>query len=401
MPQLRSGRSFAFRWIPLCLAAAVAWSCAAPLPVSNGPSPVPVTPFLTASDPATCATTTLAAMTEDQRVGELFMLGINGAAMSAAEVAALQAYHLGSTFLVNSRQGGAESIRTLTAQIQSLATDSNTYGVRLFIAADQEGGYVQRLNGPGFDKIPTALEQGGLSTSTLEADAVTWGKQLAAAGINLNLAPVMDVVPPGTDADNAPIGALEREYGHDPTTAGDHGSAVVRGMAGAGVATALKHFPGLGRVVGNTDNVGGVVDSVTTAQDPYLASFQAGITAGAPFVMISLATYSKIDPDRQAVFSTTIIGTILRGQLGFTGVVVSDDIGAAAAVASMAAGDRATAFITAGGDLMIVSGVSAAGQMAEAVLSHARADSAFEAQVDAAATRVLQAKAAYGLLSCA
>jgi beta-N-acetylhexosaminidase len=340
-------------------------------------------------------------MTEDQRVGELFMLGINGAAMSAAEVAALQAYHLGSTFLVNSRNGGVDSVRTLTAQIQSLATDSNTHGVRFFIAADQEGGYVQRLNGPGFDKIPTALEQGGLSTSNLEADAVTWGKQLAAAGINLNLAPVMDVVPPGTDADNAPIGALEREYGHDPTTVGDHGSAVVLGMAQAGVATTLKHFPGLGRVVGNTDNVGGVVDSVTTAQDPYLASFQAGITAGAPFVMISLATYSKIDPDRQAVFSAEIIGTILRGQLGFTGVVISDDIGAAAAVASMAAGDRATVFIAAGGDLMIVSGVAAAGQMAVAVLSHARADSAFAAQVDAAATRVLQAKAAYGLLSCA
>ena len=175
---------------------------------------------------------------------------------------------------------------------------------------------------------------------------------------------------------------------------------MVLGMAQAGVASTLKHFPGLGRVGGNTDKVGGVVDSATTADDPYFVSFGAGIKAGAAFVMISLATYSRIDPNRQAIFSTTIIEAILRGQLGFAGVVVSDDIGATAAVASMAVGDRATGFIAAGGDLMIVSGVAAAGQMAEAVLSRARADSTFAAQVDAAAARVLQAKAAYGLLPC-
>lgn len=339
-------------------------------------------------------------MTGEQRVGELFMLGIDGAAVSASEMAALQTYHFGSTFLVNSRKGGVDSIRTLTAQIQSLATDANTHGARFLIAVDQEGGYVQRLSGPGFDTIPTALAQGRLAVSELRAKAYAWGGQLAAAGINMNLAPVMDVVPPGTEADNAPIGALEREYGGEPATVGDHGSAVVLGMADAEVATTLKHFPGLGRVGGNTDKVGGVVDSATTSDDPYLASFKAGIKAGADFVMISLATYSRIDPNHQAIFSKAIIETILRGQLGFLGVVVSDDIGATAAVASMAVGDRATGFIAAGGDLMVVSGVVEAGQMAEAVLSRARADSIFEAQVDAAAGRVLQAKAAYGLLPC-
>lgn len=328
------------------------------------------------------------------------MLGINGGALSSAESAALQTYHFGSAFLVNSRKGGVDSIRPLTAQIQSMATGENTRGVRFFIAADQEGGYVQRLNGPGFNAIPTALAQGQMPVATLQADAATWGGQLSAAGINMNLAPVMDVVPAGSESDNAPIGALQREYGSDPATVGDHGSAVVLGMAQAGVATTLKHFPGLGRVGGNTDKVGGVVDSVSTAEDPYLASFQAGIRAGATFVMISLATYSRIDPNHQAIFSTAIIGTLLRGQLGFDGVVISDDIGATAAVASMAAADRATGFVAAGGDLMIVSGVAAAGQMAEAVLGRARADSEFAAQVDAAAARVLQAKAAYGLLPC-
>jgi beta-N-acetylhexosaminidase len=171
-------------------------------------------------------------------------------------------------------------------------------------------------------------------------------------------------------------------------------------MAQAGIATTLKHFPGLGRVTGNTDTVAGVVDSTTTADDHYLEAFLTGIEAGAPFVMVSLATYTAIDPDHQAVFSPTIIGTLLRQTLGFDGVVMSDDLGAAASVASMAPGDRATEFIAAGGDLMIVSGVDPAGQMAAAVLDRARSDSGFAAQVEAAALSVLQAKAAYGLLSC-
>jgi beta-N-acetylhexosaminidase len=391
--------------LPLVLAALVAASCGTGPTASAPPPTVALSQSSQSSASAppssvTCAAQTLAGMTEEQRIGQLLVLGISGASLSTAEIGAIRNYHLGSTFLVGNRNGGVASVRTLSAAIQALATTANTHGVHFFVAADQEGGYVQRLSGPGFDTIPTALDQGGLAAADLQSEATIWGRQLAAAGINLNLAPVMDVVPPGQDSGNTPIGALEREYGHDPTTAGDHGAAVVRGMTAAGIATTLKHFPGLGRVTGNTDKVAAVVDSVTTADDPYLGSFAEGIGAGAPFVMISLATYSAIDPANQAVFSPTIIGTLLRGRLGFDGVVISDDLGATAAVASMAPGDRATAFIAAGGDMVVVAGVAPASQMADAVLTRAAADPGFAAQVAAAALRILEAKAAYGLLSC-
>jgi beta-N-acetylhexosaminidase len=339
-------------------------------------------------------------MTEEQRVGQLFVLGISGDHLSAAETSAIETNHFGSVYLVNSRTGGVESVRTLTTAIDALATDSNTHRVAFFVAADQEGGKVQRLSGPGFSTIPSALAQGQIPTTTLKADATTWGRELSAAGVNLDLGPVMDVVPSGADAINKPIGALQREYGHDPTTVGSHGAAVIEGMALGGIATTLKHFPGLGRVVGNTDTTVGVVDSTTTSDDPYLAAFRTGITAGAPFVMVSLATYSAIDPDRQAVFSPAIIGTLLRGQLGFQGAVVSDDLGAAAAVSSLAPGARATAFVAAGGDLILVGSAGPATDMAASVLARTRADTGFAAQVDTAALRVLEAKATYGLLSC-
>jgi len=339
-------------------------------------------------------------MTEEQRIGQLILLGVGGDRLTAGEIAAIAKYRLGSVWLFNWRTGGIESVRPLTAEIQALATESNTRGIGFFVGADQEGGQIQRLTGPGFSRIPSALEQGRLSTATLEADAVEWGSELKAAGVNLNFAPVMDVVPPGGDATNAPIGALQREYGHDPATVGSHGAAVIRGLAQSGIATTLKHFPGLGRVVGNTDTAAGVVDSTTTADDPYLEAFRAGIQVGAPFVMVSLATYSAIDPEHQAVFSSTIMQTLLRDQLGFDGVVMSDDLGAAASVSSLVPGDRAIAFIVAGGDLMIVAGVDSASKMAAAVLDRARSDPGFAARVDDAAGRVLRAKQAYGLLSC-
>jgi beta-N-acetylhexosaminidase len=412
VPSKGSGRGT--RLVPfLVLAAAIAVACSG---ASTGPpssaaasAPSSAPSSATSAGPSgsatptpspACASQKLAAMSEVQRVGQLFLLGVAGDHLSAPEKAAIQTYHLGSAWLYNWRTGGVAGIRPLTTEIQAVATDGNTGGVGFFIGADQEGGRIQRITGPGFSTIPSALDQGALPVDALQADAAGWGRELAAAGINLDFGPVMDVVPTGADASNAPIGALQREYGHDPATAGDHGAAVVRGMAQAGIATTLKHFPGLGRVSANTDTANSVVDTVTTANDAYLDSFGAGIRAGAPFVMVSLATYTAIDPNHQAVFSPAIIGDVLRGRLGFDGVVISDDLGAAAAVKSMSPADRATMFIAAGGDFIIVGGATPAGQMAAAVVDRANSDKGFAAQVDAAVLRVLRAKETYGLLRC-
>ena len=157
----------------------------------------------------------------------------------------------------------------------------------------------------------------------------------------------MDVVPQGTAASNAPIGALDREFGFDPVTNGQHGTAFIQGMAAAGVTTVAKHFPGLGRVAGNTDFTSNVVDNVTTANDPYLNSFRAAVGAGVPMVMVALATYTQIDPTELAVFSPTVM-RLLRNGLGFSGVIVSDDLGQAAAVQAIPVATRATGFLSRG-----------------------------------------------------
>lgn len=383
--------------MPSSGATATAIAVVTPLPTSTA-APRPTTTD-GQSNLGACVNLTLGRLTEDQRVGQLFLLGLSGSALTADEEAAILDGHLGSVWLVGARTTGVATTASLTAAVQRLAPRA-TGGVGFLVGTDQEGGLVQRLSGPGFSVIPSALFQGSWSAATLRADAAAWGRQLVAAGVNLDLAPVVDVVPPGGEAWNAPIGELNREFGFDSATVGAHGAVFVEGMADAGVAATLKHFPGLGRVTGNTDFTGGVVDRVTTRDDPDLASFRAGIAAGAQFVMISLATYARIDPLRPAAFSPTVIQGMLRGELGFQGVVVSDSLGDAAAVAAVPPATRALDFVAAGGDLIVVERPAVAVTMAAALRARAASDPAFRAIVDAAARHVLAAKAAAGLVAC-
>jgi beta-N-acetylhexosaminidase len=365
---------------------------------ASAPSATPSAGSPTTGSPAAaCVTHVLGNLTLAQRVGELFLVGVDGNIAGPELTAAERTYRFGS-LLLNKTAAGTAALAAQTAAMQELAP-SDTSGVHLFIAANQEGGQIQQLTGPGFASMPSAVEQGSWSLSTLRAAATDWGTDLRAGGVNLDLAPVMDVVPQGSAASNAPIGALDREFGFDPVTNGEHGTAFIQGMAAAGVMTVAKHFPGLGRVAGNTDFTSNVVDNVTTATDPYLNSFRTAIGAGVPMVMVALATYTKIDPGELAVFSPTVM-RLLRNGLGFNGVIVSDDMGEAAAVQAVPVGARAVDFLTAGGDLVTSQSLAPAEQMAAAVLAKASGNAAFRATVDSAAQRVLAAKRAAGLLPC-
>jgi beta-N-acetylhexosaminidase len=361
--------------------------------------PEPTGAAATASAAAACVGQIYDGMTQAQRVGQLFIVGVSGDVAGPVTAAALQRYHFGSLLLGTDTSVGVYGVSAATLHMQSLATQVNTAGVRFFIGANQEGGEIQPLSGPGFSVMPTALTQGSWSVSTLREQAEVWGSELRQAGVNLNLAPVMDVVPPGGAATNAPIGQLDREFGFSPENNGAHGAAFIEGMAAAGIATTAKHFPGLGRATGNTDFSSGVVDTVTTPTDPYLNSFRAAIDAGVPFVMVAEATYTRIDPSSLAVFSPVVM-RLLRSGLGFGGVIMSDDLGQATAVAAIPAGQRAIDFLSAGGDLITSQILPPAETMASAVLARAASDPSFRAVVAAAVMRVLTAKQTYGLLPC-
>jgi beta-N-acetylhexosaminidase len=388
--------------VVLC-AVAVACSSSGP-PASPASSTAPVTSSTASPPPSTtspapsCVDATFQRLTEAQRVGQLFALGLANNRLGPGELGAIRHHHIGSFWFTNTTTEGVAAVRSVADAVQAQATNAATGGVRFFVAANQEGGLIQALQGPGFSTIPSATTQGQMAPVALKHAAKTWGSQLVQAGVNLNFAPVMDVVPAGTEAQNAPIGALDRQYGSDPLTVASHGAAYIEGMAAAGIATTAKHFPGLGRVRGNTDTVAGVVDNVTTANDPSLRSFRGAIAAGVPFVMVSLATYTRIDPDHLAVFSPTVM-RLLRIGMGFNGVIASDSLTAAAA-SNVPPAKRAIDFLSAGGDLIVAKFVGPTSAMASAVLARTSPDPTFRKIVDDAVQKVLEAKDASGLLPC-
>ncbi|MEU6370223.1 glycoside hydrolase family 3 N-terminal domain-containing protein [Streptomyces sp. NPDC046931] len=355
---------------------------------------------LTPSAATTCVDKYFNAMTSAQRVGQLIMGGVSAARPDQTQLRTLRNNHVGSIMLTGRSTAGTRATRTLVDSVRGQADQVGGHRVGMFVSTDQEGGRVQVLSGPGFSTIPSGLTQGSWSTTTLRSRAAEWAKQLKAAGVNLDLAPVADVVPASLGTRNGPIGSYYREYGHTPDIVSSHSNAFSSGFAQAGVMTTIKHFPGLGQVIGNTDTTANVQDSVTTAGSSSLTPFRSGIRAGVPFVMVSLATYTKIDPRHIAAFSPTVIGQLLRTQLGFKGVVISDDLGNAVAVRSFTPAQRAVNFLAAGGNMILTVRPDVVPAMTQAIQTRMQQDAGFRAKVNDSVRRILAAKRNAGLLVC-
>ena len=363
---------------------------------SSPSSGSPSTSSTTTAAP-TCGEQLAAAMTSQQRAGQLLMVGLQPTGSSRSLAAQIKAQRLGGVIYLGGWSGGTASMATISKRLQAAATDG------LLVAADQEGGQVQQLRGAGFSRIPSARTQAASGATAEERNVESWSRELAKGGVNINLAPVADTVPTSLGAGNQPIGRYRRDFAPgSPKTNATYAAAFVRGSLAAGIAPTVKHFPGLGRVTGNTDvTSNGITDRTASADDPYLAPFAAGIEAGAPLVMISSARYPGLDPDNQAMFSKAVITGLLRESMGFDGVVITDDVGAAKAVAAVPVGQRATRFIAAGGDIVLTAKASQASAMLKAIAAKRAASPAFATQVDAAAARVLDLKADLGLVKCA
>ncbi|MHB8575094.1 MAG: glycoside hydrolase family 3 N-terminal domain-containing protein [Dehalococcoidia bacterium] len=352
------------------------------------------------------AATLLETLSPGQLVGQLFMVGLRSGDDPAETDAAISDLHAGNVVLYGTGWEGADLIAATTAQLKSVTEDANG-GVGPFISGNQEGGTngsLQAFYGSGFSDIPSAVKQPALAghdPTALRRLAKQWGAELLAAGINLDLAPVLDTAPPDGAAANAPIGRLGRAYGTNPGDVKAFGVAFQQGMQDAGVAVAVKHFPGLGRVTGNTDfTAEGIVDAqFSGANDPYLTPFRAAIGANPPadFVMVSSAIYSQVDSER-AMFSYAIVTGILRQKLGFQGIIITDDVGAAAAVADLTPAQRALRFFHAGGDMVLTVQPSDIQPMLQATLAEMNRDPNFARHIDQSVQRVLIAKANYNLL---
>jgi beta-N-acetylhexosaminidase len=215
------------------------------------------------------------------------------------------------------------------------------------VLIDQEGGRVARLQPPHWRRYPAAARLAALPEAETAArlGARLMADDLAALGITVDAAPVLDVPVSGADA---VIG--DRAYGSDPERIGTLGRAVCEGLLEGGVLPVVKHMPGHGRARVDSHKALPVVDkseAVLAASD--FAPFRA--LADMPWAMTAHVVYSAIDPGRPATLSKTVIDRVIRGAIGFGGVLVSDDIGMGALAGTVA--DRVAGALAAGCDLAL------------------------------------------------
>lgn len=334
----------------------------------------------------------VAAMSMRERVGQLVMAPLYAGTDPSALYDLIANQHVGSVLIIGNWQSGISGVRQTTDTLQSYAPDNN----RLLMTTDQEGGWVQHLQGPGFDTMPTATDQGTMSSDVLRQSAAVWGSQLNQAGINVDLAPVVGTVTVDRQS-NAPIGSLDRDFGLDPQGNAEHAIAFIEGMRDAGVQSAIKHYPGLGAVTGNTDfTAEGILDTTTMIDGPEIGAFDTALQANPGMVMMALATYQAIDPNNPAVFSSTIINGHLRGDLGYEGVVVTDSM-SAAALSSYDPSQLGVKLVEAGGDLACIGTLDYVTPILDGLNAQAASDPTFAEKVTRSAVRVMTLKYQMGL----
>jgi beta-N-acetylhexosaminidase len=280
--------------------------------------------------------------------GQLLVAGFDGTEPST-EILALIRAGLGGVILYRKNCVDAAQVLALTNRLQQEARAAD-HAQPLLIAIDQEQGRVVRIT-DGVTVFPAfgALARAG-DPELIRRVAAATSRELLAIGVNWNLAPVADVL----SVADCPLG--DRSGGTDPALVARAVAAFVQGAAAGGLRTCAKHFPGHGATEKDSHVAAPrVLRSREQLAACDLVPFVAAVGAGVPAVMTAHITYPALDPDAPASLSAPVIGGLLRGQLGFAGVVVSDDLEMAGIAWNRPLEASALQALAAGTDLLIVS----------------------------------------------
>lgn len=264
-----------------------------------------------------------------------------------------------------------------------------------FISADQEGGRVRAFPFKEFAQLPSAFQLGKYrDVEMVRGASYLMAVQIREAGVNMNLAPVLDVVEEG---DTSIIG--DRSFGGDPHWVEKAGRAYLEGMHAAGIIPVIKHFPGHGST--RTDSHSLLPVLPLTEEDLWqrdLVPFRAAIRAGAPVVMTAHILYPRIDPEFPVTLSSRIIQGILRERLGFQGVVMSDGLEMGALAGRYSFKQTVSRAFQAGVDMLLLYTRYRIEDIVSVVEESIQEKSLSEEDIDGGVERVLALKQAYGLL---
>jgi beta-N-acetylhexosaminidase len=312
-----------------------------------------------------------------QQVGRMVILRFAGTEAPGYVREALRRRRVAGVILFRDNAVDEEQVRSLTDSLRTASGD-----LEPLVCVDQEGGEVRIL--PWAPPERSAPEQ--QASGTVREDAAAAGRALAAAGANVTLAPVADL--PSVDG-SALAG---RAFSSDSDAATAAIAESIGGWQDAGVATTVKHFPGLGGATVNTDDGPATIARTRRQLDEDLQPFVWAVEAGSEFVMASHATYPALDREHIASQSPAIIDGLLRDELGYEGVVMTDSLEAAAVQAVADVEEAAIASAEAGVDLILTTGRGSYNRVFRAMLARAREDATFRGRVRASAARVLAAQ---------
>ncbi|MBW1711642.1 MAG: glycoside hydrolase family 3 protein [Deltaproteobacteria bacterium] len=241
----------------------------------------------------------------------------------------------------------AAQIKGLISRLQKISLART--GRPMAIAIDQEGGPVKRLPSP-FGQYPAAASFGPQGQKAVFEWGLKQGRELFELNITMNLAPVLDINVLGQE------GVMkDRAYGSDPEVVSRLGLAAIKGLQAAGVAACAKHFPGMGQTASDPHAVRPRVDkSLDQLLDWELIPFKRAISQGLEAIMLSHLVYTGLDPDRPASLSRAVITDLLKGKLGFSGLVLTDDLDMGAITCSLAPEKAALAALEAGADRVLL-----------------------------------------------
>lgn len=287
----------------------------------------------------------LAGLTATELAGQRLVAGFDGTEPPRGLLRRLAAGELAGVILFEDNLAGGRADERMTTELQRAAA-RGPVGAPLLVMTDQEGGQVERLAGPP-DASARQMAERGPDYAREQGRATA--ASLLAAGVNVDLAPVLDLARPG-----AAIAAEERSFGSRPAEVVATGvDGFAAGLADGGVAATAKHFPGLGGATTNTDFAAQTIDlgaGALRAAD--MAPFAAFSEAGGELIMLGLATYPALSR-RPAALAPEIATGELRDRLGFAGVSITDSLDAAAAQAWGERDEVALAAAGAGSDLLL------------------------------------------------
>lgn len=325
-------------------------------------------------------------MTLKQAIGQLFMIGIPGPEVDSASEALIKQWQIGNIVLFARNLKDGEQATRLTGQLQQLITGET--GLPAYISADQEGGIVLRLV-DGATPFPGNMAVGATQQPALaEQVAYAIGTELLALGINMNLAPVLDV---NNNPRNPVIGV--RSFGTDPERVAEFGRAAVRGYKRAGIVCVAKHFPGHGdtEVDSHTSlpTIHRDLDELAVCE---LVPFQAAIEEGLDAVMTAHIAFPKLD-NVPATLSRAILTGILREKMGFTGLILTDSMRMAGVAGAHSPGEAAVMALKAGCDMLLYSAMGEVEEEAVRAVHEAVARGELtEERIYASAKRIVAAK---------